>query len=146
MTRGLTRHLSQAAQDYQTAEHRFREAQKTNFEGCADRLEKDTDYRKCMHEECRTQHRKWTWENPQHDAEAKAQAQIGNQWNVVKSTAGGSDTIPTRQHPEHGQAHRARMNYQCAGRVAKQEIPLRKHSDFERCFFGPHNAIKNLAI
>ena len=32
------------------------------------------------------------------------QAQFGNQWNVVQTTAGESNTMPTRQHLELGQA------------------------------------------
>ena len=37
------------------------------------------------------------------------QEQFGNQWYIVQTTTGGSNTLPTRQHLEVGQAHRARM-------------------------------------
>ena len=47
-TRGLTRHLSRASPDHQTAKHHFRKAQNNSFEGCADGWEKDADDRKCM--------------------------------------------------------------------------------------------------
>ena len=36
-------------------------------------------------------------------------AQFGNQWNGVQTTGGGSNKMPTRQHLDFGQAHRARM-------------------------------------
>ena len=39
------------------------------------------------------------------------QAQPGNQRHTVQTTAGRSNTIPTRQHPELGQAHRARIDF-----------------------------------
>ena len=39
------------------------------------------------------------------------QARSGNQWHKIQSTSGRSNTIPTRQHPELGQAPCARMNY-----------------------------------
>ena len=40
------------------------------------------------------------------------QAQFGNGWHVVQTTARGSNTVPTRQHRELGPAHRAHMYYQ----------------------------------
>ena len=43
-------------------------------------------------------------------APQQRQAEFGNQWYIVRTTAGGSNTIPTRQHPELGQAHRARVD------------------------------------
>ena len=48
---------------------------------------------------------------------SRRQAQFGNQWNVVQTTAGGCNTIATRQHPELGPAHRARMNHQSVQRA-----------------------------
>ena len=65
-------------------------------------------------------------------------AQFGNRWNVVQTTAGGSNTTPTRQHRELGQAHRARMKCQSMQRVtASQAAPLRKHIDHELiCFYS----------
>ena len=63
-----------------------------------------------------------TSKNPQHDATAKTGA-IWNPWNVVQTTVGGSTTTPTRQHPELGQAHRARMHYHSMQRAtANQHI------------------------
>ena len=56
------------------------------------------------------------------------QEQFGNQWYVVQTTAGGSNTIPTRQHLEVGEAHRARMHYNSTQRAT---ATLRKHSDRE---------------
>ena len=58
------------------------------------------------------------------------QAQFGNQRHVALTAAGGSNTIPMRQHPELGQAHLARLNYQSVQRAqAKQEVPARIHGD-----------------
>ena len=45
------------------------------------------------------------------------QAQFGNECHVVPTTATGSNTVPTRQHPELGQAHRGRMYYRTAQMV-----------------------------
>ena len=39
----------------------------------------------------------------------QGQEQLGNECSVVQTAAGGSNTIPTRPHPESGRAHRARM-------------------------------------
>ena len=47
----------------------------------------------------------------------QGQAQLENQWHVVQTATGGSNTIPTRQRHELGQAHRARMNHQAEQRV-----------------------------
>ena len=117
-TRGLTRHLSQTSQDHPTAKHHFWKALHQNFEGCADRWEKDADHRKRTQENCRTHEtlecqgtrsqvdlRKHHKKTPQ-----QRQAQCGNQWNVVQTTHGGSNTIPMRQQPELGQSHRVRWN------------------------------------
>ena len=114
-----------------------------------------TQHRKCMHEiAART--KPWTVgtnsqndDEPPHHKMAPQQRQVHfrNQWNVVQTTAGGSNTKPTRPHPELGQAHRAPMiiNRGSEWPLAKQEGPLRKHSDVER-FFTPPNVIKNLEI
>ena len=67
----------------------------------------------------------------------QGQAQFGNWWNVVQTTAGGSNTMPTRQHPELGQARRDRMNYQSAQAGDRHERTL---------LLLPQHAIKNLAI
>ena len=56
------------------------------------------------------------------------QAQFGKQWNVVQTTAGGTNTIPTRQHPELGQTHRARMNCQAVQRVTAGQTGSSSHA------------------
>ena len=78
---------------------------------------KDAHHRKCMHEGSRI-----------HEAMASSdliacgqqkihkmtpqqrQVKFGNQWYIVQTTARESRTIPTRQNPELGQGHRARMD------------------------------------
>ena len=59
------------------------------------------------------------------------QAQFGNPWYIDLTTAGGSNTIPTRPHPELGQSRRARIDYNSAQRatLAKQEYLLHRHSN-----------------
>ena len=47
-------------------------------------------------------------------APQQRQERFGNQQHIVQTTAGGSNTIPTRQHPELGQA---RMEYDSTQRV-----------------------------
>ena len=80
------------------------------------------------------------------------QAQLGNQWNDVETTAGASHTVPTRQHPELGEAHRARMNYQSDLSIgaAGDRLPTRKFlyatKVTSKDIFTPQNAIKKLAI
>ena len=60
--------------------------------------------------------RRKTSEKPQNDAADKTgcnseiSGQFGKQCYVVQTTAGGS----TRQHPELGQSHRARMCSRCS--------------------------------
>ena len=59
------------------------------------------------------------------------QAQFGNGWHVVQTTAGGSNTVPTCQHPELGPAHRARMYYRstqvvAAGQAGDSSTPARR--------------------
>ena len=49
-TRALIKHFSQTAKEYLGAKHHFRIAFRNNFEGCADRWNKDADYRKCVQE------------------------------------------------------------------------------------------------
>ena len=51
------------------------------------------------------------------------QARFENQWHltVVRTTAGASNTIPTRQHPELGQVHRARMECDSRQRVTASQ-------------------------
>ena len=51
----------------------------------------------------------------------KRQTQVGNQWKIVQAAAGGSNSIPTRQHPELGQADRARMNHQSVQRATASQ-------------------------
>ena len=58
------------------------------------------------------------------------QAQFGNECHVVPTTATGSNTVPTRQHPELGQAHRGRMYYRTAqmvttGQAGRSSTPTR---------------------
>ena len=139
--RGPTRHLK-VKKEYHVEKHHFLKAQNI-FEGC-----------KCMQENNRTHETTMSWtqaasgpRKPLNMTPQQRQAQLGNQWNVVQTTAEGSNTMPTRQHPELGQAHRARMTInQCSGRpLAKEDILLRKHSDPERSL-SPQNAIKKLAI
>ena len=79
---------------------------------------------------------------------SKGQARYGNRSHLVQATAGGSNTMPTRQHRELGQARRARMEYdstQCWV-LAKQEVLVPKHKNRERIIPSPHKAIKNIAI
>ena len=92
-------------------------------------MDHDADSRKCMQESNRTyenhdklgQCRKRTWENQQKTPQQK-QDQFGNHWNVIQTTAAGRpNTIPTRQHPELGQAHRARINYQSVQRATASQ-------------------------
>ena len=60
-TRGLTRHLSQEGKELQDAKHQFRKAL-MNFEGCAERWNKDADYRECMQEHNRTYEPVMSWD------------------------------------------------------------------------------------
>ena len=45
-----------------------------------------------------------------HKMPQQRRAQFGNQLHIVQTTAGGSNTTLMRQHPELGQAHRARVD------------------------------------
>ena len=88
--------------------------EKSNFVGCAERWEKDANYRECMQENSRMYETMESWHRiacgPQkihRMTPQRRQTQFGNQWYIVESTVGGTNTIPTRQHPELGQAHRA---------------------------------------
>ena len=64
---------------HQTATHHFRKAKKQQFAGCAERWEKDADYRECMHgkqphvrnDGKLASHRMWATENPPNDAATK---------------------------------------------------------------------------
>ena len=123
-TSGLTRHLNQTRQDHQTAKNNCRKAPNKNFGSCADRLEKDADDRQCTQETSRTYENMESWDKSQVDLGTthkmipqQRQAQFGNQWNVYRTTAGGSKTRPTRQHPELRHARRARMTYQAEQRA-----------------------------
>ena len=79
----------------------------------------------------------------------KRQAPFWNQWNVVKTSAGGSKTIRTRQHPELAQAHRGRMNSQSGQRatasqagssfastVTSKELFYSSECDQETCYLS----------
>ena len=99
---------------HQIAKHHFRKAKKQQFAGCAERWEKDAVYPECMQENSRTYETMESWHRiacgPQkihRMTPQRRQTQFGNQWYIVESTLGGTNTIPTRQHPELGQAHRA---------------------------------------
>ena len=85
----------------------------SNFAGCAERWEKGADYRECMQENSRTYETMESWHRiacgPQkihRMTPQRRQTQFGNQWYIVENTVGGTNTRPTRQHPELGQAHR----------------------------------------
>ena len=115
--RSLTRHLSQEAQDHDAAKYHFRKAQQNNFEGCAIDW-KDANDRKCVQEHDRTYETMESWdklaEEPRNThtmTPQQRQANFGNLWYVVQTTAEGSNTIPARQQTEVGQPHRARMDY-----------------------------------
>ena len=57
-----------------------------NFEGCADRCNKDADYRKCMHENSRTYETMEIGQNPvmtSEDAHDNAAAKAGELWEPV---------------------------------------------------------------
>ena len=117
-----------ANHEYQTGKHHFRRAQKNNFYGCAARLEKDADYRQCMYENSRTNETMDSWDKvasapqkPHSMTPQQRQEQFGNQWYVVQTTTGRSNTTPTRQYPELGQALRARINYQSVQRATASQ-------------------------
>ena len=112
----------------------------------------------CMQENSRTcetmeswdQMARWPCEKVhKHDA-AVRQAQFGNQWYIFRTTAGGSNTIPGRQHLELGQASRARIDFllQSSG----DRWPISKFlfrstiNAIAGSFFLSQNAINNLAI
>ena len=106
--------------------------------GCAERWVNDADYRKCMQANSRTygtieslDSRKQTSENQPNDTAAKA----GAVRKSVVHCSHHSQRIPTRQHPQLGQAHRARMDCNSTQRVtvSKTESSSQK-------------VIKNLAI
>ena len=101
----------------------------------------DADCRKCMQENSRTYETMKSWDQVASEplkihemTPQQRQAQFKNQWYVVQTTAEGSNTIPTRQHPELGQAHRVVIR-RSVRPVVKQEVLLQKHSNNERFFF-----------
>ena len=148
-TRGLTRHLSQGDKEYLDAKLHFPRA-RNNFEGCADRWSKNEDCRKCRQEKPHSRHH----ENLGHAGfprkthnltPRQRQAQFGNQ--LFKTAAGGTNTLPTREHPEFGEGHLAQMNYQSDQRATAW--PSRKFlyaSTATTKVIFTQNAIKNLAI
>ena len=117
---------------------------KQQFAGCADRWEQDADYRQCMQEFSRAYETMESCDRIASEPQKihkmtpqQGQPQFGIQWHVVSTTAMGSNTIPTRQHPELGHAHRARMD--CftphSGRpLAKQEVPIHNHNRGKNIF------------
>ena len=128
--------------------HHFRKSQKNNFEGPAERLEKDADHRKCMQENSPTYETVESWEKvtcgPRETSKrrrSKGRCSLGTSGMFCKL----QPEDPTRH--QRGQAHRARMNInRCSGRpLAMQEVPPSKHSDHE-VVLTPQNAIQNLAI
>ena len=63
-------------------------------------------------------------------------AQLRNQWYTVQTTARGSNTIPTRQHPELGQVGRVRMNHDSTQWViASQAGSSRSHPQYMQRLF-----------
>ena len=101
--RCLTRHLNQASQDHLTSKASLLEGTKIRISKVAQKNGRTTQtiVSACKKKPHPRNHgrlgrnRKWTSENPQNDAAAKA-AQFGNQWSVVHTTVVGSNTIPTR--------------------------------------------------
>ena len=81
-TRGLPRHPGEASHDYQTAKNHVPKALGHNFNGCADRRDKDAVDRKCMQDDGRTYETVESW--------------------------GEVATVPRKSHimtPQQGQAH-----------------------------------------
>ena len=77
-----------------------------------------------------------------------ARARFRNLWQFVQITAGGSNTIPTREHLnlEKLTALAWNMSPRSGRPLAKQEVLVRQHSDHKRKRLTHQNAIKNLAI
>ena len=116
----------QASQDHQTAEHPSlpKRHKKSNLQVVQiDGRKTQTVVSACKKIAARTKPRtagitsQVELGKPTKMAPQQRQAQFGKQWNVVQTTAGGTNTTPTRQHPELGQTHRARMNCQAVQRV-----------------------------
>ena len=85
------------------------EKAQTQFAVCRERLVNDTDYRECIQENSPTSDTIESWDQiasvPQkiHKMTPQGgQAQFGNRWHIVLTTAVGSNAKPTRQHPELG--------------------------------------------
>ena len=150
-----TRQLTHEAHDHYKSKHHFRKAQRRNFEGCAERWNKDSNYRKCMQENSRSYGIMESWvkiaKGPRKThtvTPQQLQANFGNQWYVVQTTAGGSNTVLTRQHPELRHAYRARMNYQSVQRAtASHAGSSSMEAQWPRKnIFNSQNATNNLAI
>ena len=97
---------------------------------------KDADFRKCMLENSRTYERMESVDriaSEPHEIHnmtpQQRQARFGNQWHPVQTSVVVSNTIPTRQHPELGQAHRARRDHNYTQRATSSpaETPRHKH-------------------
>ena len=120
-----------------TQKHHFRKALKNMFERCAERWKKEADYRKCTQER-QSHSRNWTSEADNMTPQPRL-AQFGEQRNHVQTTAGGSHATTSRQHPELGQAHRARLVVcQSARRVNASQVG--DSSAVIANYFSPHNA------
>ena len=110
---------SHSSQDYQTAKHDFRRKHRRSnshvvrIGGFEARAGEQLHVRSDGQLEW---NRTWTTENPQHDAATKTGI-FWKQWYIVQTTSGGSNTMPTRQHSELGQAHCARMEHDSTQRV-----------------------------
>ena len=115
----------------------FPKSTDNSFAGCADGWGKFADYHKSMRENNGTYETNESWEastTRENDA-AKGRRDSGISGTFL-TTVGGSDTIPTRQHPELGQAHRARMEHVSTQRVAAgQAGSSPKHQHLERFVF-----------
>ena len=145
------------SQIYQTAKHRFRKARNNQLASCADRWEKSQISVSTCRKNNRTYGTMESWDllasGPQtiHKiTPQQRQEQFGNQRCVVQTTAGGSNTIPARHHPELGQAHRARMDcnftQRATGKQASGKLLFTSTSTaIARLFFSPQNSIQDLA-
>ena len=110
---------SHSSQDYQTAKHDFRKKHRRSNSHVVRIGGFETRAREQLHVRSDGQlewNRTWTTENPQHDATTKTGI-FWKQWYIIQTTSGESNTMPTRQHPELGQAHCARMEHDSTQRV-----------------------------
>ena len=96
---------------------------KKNIEGCPDRFEKryrlsSVHARKSRNDETmESRYRSQMYNMTQQQKKNR----MWNQWFVFQTTAGGSNTMPSRHHSGLGQAHRARMNSQSVQRTTASQ-------------------------